>query len=155
MSSRVPDFQRNRTAKKLSGLLLRCHSLHTRIQPALVAVCGVLMQNTLLHALVQDRRGLAVLGCCRSMVALGDCLTQLAQRPTQLALVRAVHRRLTNRLTCALQRLNMICHKLSSLNPYICRGKWDAGPKLAMLNRSELQSGPAHSCNFQVYGTPA
>ncbi len=124
-----PNTEPKAQRKKLSSLL-RCHSLHPRIQPALIPVRGVLMQNTLLHALVQDRRGLAVLSRCRGMIALGNRLTQLPQCSTQLALVRAVHRGLSNGLTCALQRRNMICHKLSSLNPYICRGKWDAGQGL-------------------------
>jgi hypothetical protein len=88
---------------RLRDLLLRRNSLHACIQTALVAVRGVLVQNALLHALVQDRRGFAVLGRCRGVVALGNRLAQQAQGSTQLALVRAVHRRLTNRLTCSLQ----------------------------------------------------
>jgi hypothetical protein len=34
----------------------------------------------------------------------------------------------------------MICHKLSSLNPYFCRGKWDAGPNQFKPGRPELRS---------------
>ena len=39
----------------------------------------------------------------------------------------------------------MICHKLSSLNPYICRGKWDAGSRPA---DSVSSHGLPHSLQY-------
>jgi len=39
----------------------------------------------------------------------------------------------------------MICHKLSSLNPYICRGKWDAGSRPA---DSLTSHGLPHSLQY-------
>ena len=106
------------------------------------------MQHTLLYAFVQNRCGLAVLSRRRGMITPRDRLTQLAQGSTQLALIRTVNRRLSNRLTCALQRRNMICHKLSSLNPYICRGKWDAGLTSQSSARPILQSVRPHSLQY-------
>src|SRR5260370_1113398 len=55
-------------------------------------------------------------------IALGNRLAQRTQRSAELALVGAVHRGFGLSLTCALQRGNMICHKLSSLNPHQCVG---------------------------------
>lgn len=110
----------------LGGLLGRS-SLHTSIQTALVPARSVLVQNTLLDTLVQHRNRLTVGLTQRLCVAGSNRLTQRAQRAAQLALVGAVYRGLGLGLTCALQRRNMICHKLSSLNPYFGRGKWGAG----------------------------
>ena len=135
-----------RKEKVLSSLLGR-NCLDSRIQPALVAAGGVLMQNALLHALVEHRDGLAVRLAQRLRIALGDRFTQRAQRASQLALVGAVHRGLGLGLTCALQRRNMICHKLSSLNPYVGRGKWGAGYRPADTQPAAL---PASSKSTEL-----
>src|SRR4030081_3848613 len=60
--------------KVLSSFLGRS-SLHASVQPALVTAGGVLVQNTLLHALVEHRNGLAISLTQRLRVASGDRLT--------------------------------------------------------------------------------
>jgi hypothetical protein len=143
--------------EKVLGSFLGRNGLYASIQTALVTAGGVLMQNTLLHALVEHRNGLAVSLTQRCSVALGDRPTQRAQRSTQLALVGAVHRGLGLCLTCALQRGNMICHKLSSLNPYMCRGKWGAGRRSdtrpAKSQRATLPA-TSKSTELQANGQP-
>src|SRR6202789_560194 len=89
-SSTLKQFNRYAESKECLSSLLRQNCLHASIQAALIAACGVLMQNTLLHALVQNRRGRAVLRGRIGVIAGSDRLTQRAQRPAQLALVRAV-----------------------------------------------------------------
>ena len=89
----------------------------------------------------------AVLGGRIGMVARRRSPHAGAQCATQLALVRAVHRGLSNGLTCALQRRNMICHKLSSLNPHICRenGMQDRKVQIRHLASHGLPKLPAIS----------
>ena len=81
-----------------------CNSLDAGIQTAFVAARGVLVEDALLHALIQNGRGLAVLSGGCGVVALGDGLAKLAQGAAQLALIRAVYRGFDYGLTCALQR---------------------------------------------------
>src|SRR6202022_4150749 len=83
--------------------LLRRHCLDAGIQAALVAAGGVLMQNALLHALVQDRNRRAIDLTQRLRVATGDRLAQGAQRAAQLALVGAIDCGLGDGLTRTLQ----------------------------------------------------
>src|ERR1700744_2389691 len=64
--------------RSLGDLLLRRNRLHASIQAALVAVCRVLVQNTLLHALIENRRGRTILGRRLFVIALRNCFTQLA-----------------------------------------------------------------------------
>ena len=99
----------------LRSFLCENRRLHPSIQPALIPARGVLMQHAFLHALIQDRRRRAVNLHQFALIALRNRLTQDAQRSPQLALVRAILRRLHNRLTRALQRRNMICHEIDSL----------------------------------------
>ena len=145
--SQLPSIHRQMSLKLSS--LLRCHSLHARIQPALVAARGVLVQHALLYALIQNRRGLAILCGGRGMVALGDRLPKQTQRTPQLAFIRAVYRGLYHGLTCALQRRNMICHKLFLSTRTYCRGKWDAGlTKAEGPARPEFSRGPPQSLQY-------
>ena len=87
-------------------------SLDAGVQARLVAAGGVLVQDTLLNALVEDRDGLRVVGGDGLFVAGDDGLTQAAQAAAELGLVGAVGRGLGFGLTCALQRGNMICHRI-------------------------------------------
>lgn len=89
--------------------------LHAGVQASLVAASGVLVDDALLHALIENGDGGAV-RCAEGLgIALGDSLSQGAQASTQLALVGAVDRGLGLCLTSALQRRNMICHSELSL----------------------------------------
>ena len=86
--------------------------LDAGVEAGLVAAGGVLVQDTLLHALVEDGDGRGVGGGDGLLVAIGDGLAQDAQGAAQLGLVGAVVRGLGFGLAGALQRGDMICHKL-------------------------------------------
>jgi hypothetical protein len=68
------------------------------------------MQDTLLHALIQNRCGRTICRHQRGGIALGDRLAHRAQHPAQLAFVGTIVSGLDNGLTRALQRRDMICH---------------------------------------------
>ena len=70
--------------------LLGGQCLHASIQTALVARRSVVMQNALLHALVQQGDGLVVLRPRRGNIALLQCLAHGAQAVSELAAVGAV-----------------------------------------------------------------
>ena len=78
--------------------------LDAGVQASLVTAGGVLVQDTLLDALVEDGDSLAVGGGDGLLVAGDDGLAQDAKTAAELALVRAVGAGLGFGLTCALQR---------------------------------------------------
>jgi len=84
--------------------LLDGHGLDASGEAALVAGGGVVMEDALLHALVERGDGLLELLVHCGHVALGDGLAQQAQAAANAALVGAVHRSLSLCLTGALQR---------------------------------------------------
>src|SRR3954470_17553903 len=82
-----------------------------RREAALVAGGGVLVQRTLLNALVDHGRGLSELGGGGLLVASGQGFAEGAQGAAQARGVGAVHVGAFLCLTGALQRRKMICHK--------------------------------------------
>lgn len=105
------------------GSLLKRRSFHASSEAALVARSGVVVEDALLHALVERRNGLPELLVDGGGIALGEGLAQQAQAAADAALVGAVHRSLSLSLTGALQRRNMVSHdeSLTFLE------EWDAG----------------------------
>src|SRR5487761_1190376 len=65
-------------------------SLHASIQAALVTRSGIVVQNALLHALVEQRGGLVVLRSRRGYIALLQGFAHGAQAVTELGAVGAV-----------------------------------------------------------------
>jgi len=93
-------------------------SLNAGVETALVTAGGVLVQDTLLDALVEDRSGGAVRFKRLGVIAGGDGLAQKTQGAAKLGLVGAVDGRLGDGLTSALQGRDMICHsKTLFFNP--------------------------------------
>jgi len=77
--------------------------LDAGVEAALVAAGGVLVQDTLLDALVEHGDGGRVGGGDGLLIADGKRLAQDAEGAAELALVGAVGRSLGDGLTCALQ----------------------------------------------------
>jgi len=93
-------------------------SLDAGVETALVTAGGVLVQDTLLDALVEHRSGRAVGFKRLGVIACGDGLAQKTQGAAKLGLVGAVDGRLGDGLTSALQGRDMICHsKTLFFNP--------------------------------------
>jgi hypothetical protein len=86
------------------------YGLDAGVEAALVAAGGVLVEDALLHAFIEDGGGEAVLLGGDLDVALGDGLAEDAQGSAELALVGAVDGGLLDGLTGALQGRDMICH---------------------------------------------
>jgi hypothetical protein len=82
----------------------------TGVEAALVAGDGVGVEDALLHALVEDGDGDAVLGLGGLDVALDESLAQGAQAGTDAAAVGAVDFSAGYGLAGALERRNMVCH---------------------------------------------
>src|SRR5258708_29133697 len=102
-------------------------SLQPCVQAALVAGDGVVVQNTLLDALVEGRNGLAVLRVGSLHVPLGDGLAQGAQAGAYAGTVGAVYLGAGYGLAGALQRRYMVCH-YASLNQWVMRAGMQARP---------------------------
>ena len=85
-------------------------SLQTRIEAALVAGDGVVVEDALLDALVEGGDGLAILGLSGLGVALGESLAEGAQAGADAAAVGAVHIGAGNGLAGALERGYMVCN---------------------------------------------
>jgi hypothetical protein len=90
--------------------LLRFDGLYARAQAGLIATGGVLVQNALLDAFVDDRYGLAIGGLGSRRVALGNGLTQGAKGSAETGLIGAIARCLGFGLTRTLERRKMIRH---------------------------------------------
>ena len=84
--------------------------LDAGVEAGLVAAGGVLMQDTLLDALVEDGDGGAVGLDKGFLVAGGEGLAHEAEGAAELGLVGAVDGRFGDGLTGALERGNVICH---------------------------------------------
>lgn len=95
---------------RLRGLLL-AESLDARVQAALVARRGVLVDDALLHALIDGGNGGAVLLTGGLGIALLESLAEGPQFATDAAAVGAVHCGLLFSLTGALERRNMVRHE--------------------------------------------
>ncbi len=100
----------NPLTDELSSLLDH-DCLHASVQTALVTGCGVLVQDALLDALVQERDGAAVLNGDGLRVCGGERLAHGAEAAAHLALVGAVHDGLASCLTGALKRGYVVCHE--------------------------------------------
>jgi hypothetical protein len=92
------------------SLRLRGESLHPGMQPALIPGSSILMQNTLLHTLVERGDGLVVLLSDSRGIPFGNGLAEGAKGLADLTLVGPVHCGTLNCLTGALQRRHMVCH---------------------------------------------
>jgi len=125
---------------RLRGGLGGDESLDAGVQAGLVAAGGVLVQDTLLHALVQDGDSLRVGGGDGLLVAGNDGLAQDAQGAAELALVGTVGGGLGFGLTCALQRGDMICHGIR--NSFLVPGRW------RRRNWEQVDVDTPHPCNF-------
>src|ERR1700733_3051623 len=80
------------------------------MQAALVPGGGVLVEHTLLHALIQSRNGFTVLLGNRGGIPFSNSLAQGAEGLANMTLVGAVDPGTLDCLTGALQRRHMICH---------------------------------------------
>jgi len=90
--------------------------LKARVEAALVAGDGVLVQDALLDALVERGDGGLELGLCCRHVARNEGFAHQAQAAANAGTVGAVDFRLDDGLTGALERRYVICHLLS--NPF-------------------------------------
>jgi hypothetical protein len=88
----------------------RDERLEAGVEAALVARNGVLVQDALLHALVEGGDGGAELGLGGRDVALEEGFAHQAQAAANAGTIGAVNLGLDDRLTSALERRNMICH---------------------------------------------
>ena len=86
------------------------HGLQPGVQAALVARGGVVVQNALLHALIEQGNRPVVLGTCGGGIVRGQRFAHGAQATAQLAAVGAVDGGALDGLPGALQRRNMVCH---------------------------------------------
>jgi hypothetical protein len=110
----------------LGGFGLRCDDgLDAGVEAALVAAGGVLVEDTLLDALVEDGDGGAVDVDEGLLVAGGEGLAHEAEGAAELGLVGAVDGRLGEGLTGALEGGDMICHGARLFSFPV--GKGDAG----------------------------
>src|ERR1035441_1511358 len=108
-SDQLSNPSRGRAALRLG----QCKSLQPRVQAALVAGDGVVVQNALLHALVQRGDGLAILCLGGLHIALHQRLAQGPQTGAHTAAAGAVHFGAFFGLPGALQRRYMVCHSFS------------------------------------------
>jgi hypothetical protein len=86
-------------------------SLDASVKAALVTAGGVLVQNTLLDALIEQGDGRAVLLAESLLVASGDGLAQGTEGAAKLGLVGAVDGGLGDGLARTLEGRNCICHE--------------------------------------------
>src|SRR5580658_2341516 len=98
------------------------HRRDTLAQTRLVARSGVLVQQTLLNALVERGYRLAVGLLGGSFVAFFDGLAQITQLSTQCGCVGAVAHGAAFGLARTLQRRKMICH--SWFLPFVCTARY-------------------------------
>ena len=98
---------------KLSGL--ENYRLDAGVESAFVAAGGVLVQDALLNALVEDGDGGAVDLDKVLLVAGGEGLAHEAEGSAKLGLVGAVDGRLGNGLAAALEGRYVVCHGARSL----------------------------------------
>jgi len=92
------------------NLGLRGDCLEAGIEPALVARNGVLVEDTLLNALVESGDGFAELGLGGLGIALSNGLAESAEAGTHASTIGAVDRGAGLGLAGALQRRYMVCH---------------------------------------------
>jgi len=90
---------------------------HARVEAALVAGGGVLVEDALLHALIENRDGDAIGLGGGLVVASGDGLAHGAEGAAELGLVGAIDGRAGDGLAGALEGRNVICHQKLSCNP--------------------------------------
>ena len=102
-------------AKELGGFGLGDDGLDAGVEAALVAAGGVLVEDALLDALVEDGDGGAVGLDEGFLVAGGEGLAHEAEGAAKLGFVGAVDGGLGDGLTGALERGNVICHGARSL----------------------------------------
>ena len=116
-------LQRSLTLGGLSMLTGCSISDNAGVEAALVAAGSVLVKDTLLDALVEDRDGGAVGIVEGLLIAGGEGLAHDAQGAAELGLVGAVDGRASDGLTGALQGRHMICHsaRLFSFCLGLCR----------------------------------
>jgi len=96
---------------------LSSERFHARIESALVAGGGVLVEDALLHALIENRDGDAIGLGGGLVVASGDGLAHGAEGAAELGLVGAIDGRAGDGLAGALEGRNVICHQKLSCNP--------------------------------------
>ena len=89
----------------------------TRVEAALVAGGGVLVEDALLHALIKNRYGGAIGLGGGLVVASGDGLAHGAEGAAELGLVGAIDGRAGDGLAGALEGRNVICHQKLSCDP--------------------------------------
>jgi hypothetical protein len=81
------------------------------MQPALIPRRSVLVQNTLLHALIQRRNRLTILLGNPRGIPFGNGLAECPKGPADVTLISPINCGTLNCLTGALQRRNMVCHR--------------------------------------------
>ena len=115
--------------ERLGGCGLGDDGLNAGVETTLVAAGGVLVEDTLLDALVEDGDGGAVGLDKGFLVAGGEGLAHEAEGAAELGLVGAVDGRLGDGLTGALEGGDVVCHsaRFSFLFAGVIAGKWDAG----------------------------
>jgi hypothetical protein len=114
-----------KAGKVLGDFGLGDDGLDAGVEAALVAAGGVLVQDALLDALVEDGDGGAVGLDEGGLVAGGEGLAHEAEGAAELGLVGTVDGRLGDGLTGALERRNVICHGARLFSFPV--GKGDAG----------------------------
>jgi hypothetical protein len=102
-------------ASELGGL---CgERLDARVETSLVTAGGVLVEDALLHTLIEHGdRGAVLHGGCLG-VASGEGLTHRTEGAAELGLVGAIDGRAGDGLAGALEGRNVICHQKLSCNP--------------------------------------
>jgi hypothetical protein len=118
----VPDMGKasagwpfRRVAEELGGFGLGDDGLDAGVEAALVAAGGVLVEDTLLDALIEDGDGRAVDFDDGFLVAGGEGLAHEAKGTAELGFVGAVDGGLGDGLTGALERRYVVCHGARSL----------------------------------------
>ena len=102
-------------SKRLGGFCLGDDGLDARVEASLVTAGSVLVQNTLLDALIEDGDGGAIDLDEGGLVAGGKGLAHDAEGSAELGFVGTVDDRLGGGLTGALERRYVICHGARSL----------------------------------------
>ena len=113
------------TGEKLGGGGLGDYGLDAGVETTLVAAGGVLVQNTLLDALVEDGDGGAVDAYEGGLVPGSESLAHEAKGAAELGFVGAVDGGLGDGLTGALERRYVVCHGARSL--FFSGGAWSVG----------------------------
>jgi hypothetical protein len=101
--------------ERLGGCGLGDDGLNAGVETTLVAAGGVLVEDTLLDALVEDGDGGAIDLDEGLLVAGGEGLAHEAEGAAELGFVGAVDGGLGDGLTGALERRYVICHGARSL----------------------------------------